>query len=182
MIECVGYEREDGLWDIEGHLTDVKAHSLTRPESGEEIEPGTPTHDMWMRFTIDMSFRIHRVEVAMDACRFPLCRESVPNHQKLEGLIIGRGFKKAVRHILGDIRGCTHLRELIGRMATTAFQATARARQLREGYNSKGRGLYLINTCSAYASDSPVVLERWPSLYSGPAAEIQSVNEPLKPS
>ena len=166
-IECVGYEREDGLWDVEGHLTDVKAYPVTRPESGKKIESGSPTHDMWMRLTIDLGFKILDVEVVMDSCRFPICREALPNFKKLEGVTISRGFNKIVKEVAGDVRGCTHMRELIGRMATTAFQATAFARQQRDGYNSEKLGRYLINTCGAYASDSPVARERWPSLYTG---------------
>ena len=29
-IECRGYEREDGLWDIEGHLVDTKTYADVR--------------------------------------------------------------------------------------------------------------------------------------------------------
>ena len=166
-IECVGYERENGLWDIEGHLTDVKSQQLLRPETGKTLEPGTPTHNMWMRLTIDINFMIHCVEVAMDAHRFSICPEIIPNFQKLIGLTISRGFTNAVKNVVGDIRGCTHLSELIGRMATTAYQSTNQARGDREGFNSEKRGRHLINTCRTYASDSPVVLERFPNLYSG---------------
>jgi hypothetical protein len=167
-IVCVGYEREDGLWDIEGNLTDVKTQPHARPESGRVIAPGTATHDMWMRLTIDIEMKIHRVEVVMDSCRFPFCRESISNFQKLVGLTIGRGFNKTVQKMVGDVHGCTHLRELIGRMATTAYQTTNVVRRERAGgYNSEVLGKNLVGTCSAYASDSPIVRERWPRLYTG---------------
>jgi len=48
-IECRGYEREDGLWDIEAHLTDTKTTPHTRREGGRERRPGEPVHDMWIR-------------------------------------------------------------------------------------------------------------------------------------
>ena len=166
-IECVGYEREDGLWDIEGRLTDVKTQLLMQPVTGKVVEPGTAIHDMKMRLTIDISFTIHHIEVAMDAYRFPVCTEILPNFQKLVGLTIGRGFKSAAKNLVGDVRGCTHLGELIGRMATTAYQATNQARGEREGFNSENRGRHLINTCRAYASDGQMVLERFPGLYTG---------------
>jgi hypothetical protein len=170
-IECVGYEREDGLWDIEGHITDVKQYVHARPESGNPVEPGVPIHDMWLRLTIDMSFKIVSVEAVMDTGRFAVCPDIVPNFRKLEGLTIGRGFNKAVQEIVGTVHGCTHMRELVGRMATTALQATNRARQQNDGYNSEKRGKQLIGTCYAYASDSPVVLQRWPNLYTGKAPQ-----------
>ena len=28
QIDCRGYQREDGLWDIEAHLTDVKSYEI----------------------------------------------------------------------------------------------------------------------------------------------------------
>jgi len=28
QIDCRGYRREDGLWNIEAHLTDVKSYEI----------------------------------------------------------------------------------------------------------------------------------------------------------
>ena len=73
--------------------------------------------------------------------------------------------------------GCTHLRELLQQMATTAFQTVgpARARsELPDGTGDEldtrisehfGGGERMLNTCLAYASDSPVVRRRWPHLF-----------------
>lgn len=164
-IECSGYEREDGLWDIDGHITDVKTKLLT--QTGRAVQPGEPVHEMWLRLTIDNSFTIRFVEVAMDAYRYPICTDVISNYQRLVGLTIGRGFGKAVKNVVGDVRGCTHLNELIGRMAGVALQATFMARGEREGFNSESLGRSLINACRTYASDSPVVLQRFPRLYTG---------------
>ncbi len=30
-IECRGYQREDGMWDIEGHLVDTKTYRPASP-------------------------------------------------------------------------------------------------------------------------------------------------------
>ena len=38
-IDCRGYWREDGLWDIEAHLTDVKSYPFANAWRGE-IGPG----------------------------------------------------------------------------------------------------------------------------------------------
>ena len=35
VIECRGYEREDGLWDIEGHLVDTKPYATTARDTGQ---------------------------------------------------------------------------------------------------------------------------------------------------
>ena len=52
QIECCGYRRADGLWEIEAHLTDVKTYAFDNQFRGH-VEPGDPLHDMWLRLTID---------------------------------------------------------------------------------------------------------------------------------
>ena len=54
-ISCIGYLREDGLWDIEGHLTDTKTYGFTNDHRGQ-VEAGNPVHDMWIRLTVDNDF------------------------------------------------------------------------------------------------------------------------------
>ena len=54
-IECKSYRRSDGLWDIEGHLTDVKAYPFLNDFRGE-VKAGEPLHDMWIRLTVDREF------------------------------------------------------------------------------------------------------------------------------
>ena len=44
-IECKGYEREDGLWDIEAHLVDTKTYSFENHDRGT-VASGKPVHDM----------------------------------------------------------------------------------------------------------------------------------------
>ncbi len=60
-IECRSYRRADGLWDIEGHLTDIKAYPFLNSFRGEVV-PGEPLHDMWIRLTVDGEFIIQKVE------------------------------------------------------------------------------------------------------------------------
>ena len=50
-ITVEGYKRADGLWDIEGHLTDSKSFDFTVSDG---MRPkGTPIHEMWLRITVD---------------------------------------------------------------------------------------------------------------------------------
>src|ERR1700737_3461062 len=93
QIECQGFQRTDGLWDIEAHMTDRKSYSFPSDERGE-VTAGTPIHDM--------------------------CPAITPNFQRLVGLRIGPGFNARVREQLGGTEGCTHLVELMGPLATTA--------------------------------------------------------------
>ncbi|MFQ5955759.1 MAG: DUF2889 domain-containing protein, partial [Kiloniellales bacterium] len=61
QIECRGYRRQDGLWDIEGHLTDEKSYAFHNQWRGE-IASGEPVHDMWLRLTVDDDLLIHEAE------------------------------------------------------------------------------------------------------------------------
>jgi hypothetical protein len=66
QIECQGYQREDGLWDIEGHLVDTKTEPFPVDSRGL-LPPGEPLHEMWLRVTLDDTFLIHEVEAVIDA-------------------------------------------------------------------------------------------------------------------
>ena len=174
-VECRGYLREDGLWDIEGHIVDTKTYAFHNRHRGE-IEAGEPVHDMWLRLTIDDSMRIREVEAATDHGPFRTCPAITANFKRLEGLTIGPGFRRAVRDRVGGLQGCTHLVELVGPVATTAFQTmTARrhahgaqeARAGAEGEPDESKRPRFLDTCHALASDGPVVKEQWPEFYTG---------------
>ena len=120
-IDCRGYRRADGLWDIEGHLTDTKSYPFVNSFRGE-IGPGAPIHDMWLRLTLDDELTVIKVGAATAAGPFAACPAITPAFAKLEGLTIGPGWRRAVQARLGGVQGCTHLVELLGPLATTAYQ------------------------------------------------------------
>ena len=60
-VTCEGFRRADGLWDIEGHMTDVKTYGFDNSWRGR-VEPGEPLHGMWLRLTIDEDFTIRAAE------------------------------------------------------------------------------------------------------------------------
>jgi len=66
-IECKGYEREDGLWDIEAQLVDTKSYVHSRRHGGRERKVGEPVHHMWLRLTIDLDMHIHDAEAVTDS-------------------------------------------------------------------------------------------------------------------
>ena len=174
-VECRGYLREDGLWDIEGHIVDTKTYPFHNRHRGE-VQAGEPVHDMRLRLTIDDSLRIHEVEAVTDHGPFRTCPAITANFKRLEGLTIGPGFRRAVRERVGGLQGCTHLVELVGPVATTAFQtmtARSRAKGTEEGQETEagtdGKPVRprFLDTCHALASDGPVVKEQWPEFYTG---------------
>ncbi len=120
-LEIDGYQREDGLYDIEGHLLDVKGFSF---DSYSHVIPaGTPIHQMSMRLVVDRDLVIRKAEASTDGCPYPgSCETITPRYSQLEGLRVGPGFNRLVKERLGGLRGCAHLTELIGVLATVAFQ------------------------------------------------------------
>jgi hypothetical protein len=167
-IECRGFKRVDGLWDIEGHMTDVKSYAFKNNWRGE-IAPGTPLHEMWIRITVDHTLTIQAIEAVTDYAPFRLCPDITPNFQRLQGLRIGPGFTSRVRELVGGIEGCTHLVELMGPIATTAFQTMSGSRDRKERDPSKPRRRPpMIDTCHAFASDGEVVRDGYPEFYTGP--------------
>jgi len=57
-IEMRGYRRDDGLFEIEGRVTDVKTESMKRLDGGREFLPGVPVHDMWVRLVVDEDLEV----------------------------------------------------------------------------------------------------------------------------
>ena len=167
-IECKGYEREDGLWDIEAHLVDTKTYAHTRRDGGRARQPGEPVHDMWLRLTIDLDMLIHDAEAVTDQGPYPHCGDITPNFKSLVGVKIGAGWRTEIAARVGGIKGCTHLVELLGPLGTTAFQATGRAREARTTGQAVTKKPYQLNACHVYSDDSAAVLERWPQVLHRP--------------
>lgn len=167
-IECTGYEREDGLWDIEAHLTDRKTMRHTRHHGGRERAPGEAIHDLWLRLTIDLDMKVHDIEAKTDEGPYPHCGDVTPHFKALIGLTIGPGWRREIAARVGGVKGCTHLVELLGPLGTTAFQATGRARAARDRDRPVTTKPYQIGSCHVYKEDSAAVLERWPQFYTGP--------------
>lgn len=168
LVECRGYRRDDGLWDIEGHLTDTKTFDIPgmdRP--GGKLAAGEPLHEMWVRLTVDLDLVIHDVAVVTEWGPYHGCESIAPAFQVLKGLQIRPGFNQRTKELLGRTRGCTHLVELLGPVATTAFQTIYGAREKARPAGSDGKRPGLIDSCHMYAADGALVKKRWPGWYTG---------------
>ncbi|MCC7273443.1 MAG: DUF2889 domain-containing protein [Alphaproteobacteria bacterium] len=173
-IECRGYRRDDGLWDIEGHLVDSKTYSFEMQSRGD-MPPGEAIHDMWIRLTVDDTLVVRGIEAVTDASPYAICPAITPNFQRVVGLSIKSGWTQEVRTLLGGVEGCTHLVELLGPVATTAYQTIipwlSRERRLA-GVPPRRPGH--LDSCHALRTDGPVVRDHWPAYYAGPSAERAS--------
>jgi len=162
-IELRGYRRADGLFDIEATLTDTKTYSFSNQDRGE-IRPGTPLHRMLARMTVDEDMVIRRFEAATEFGPYSVCPQAAPNFSALAGLTVGRGFLRAANERVGGIKGCTHLRELLGQMATVAFQTMFAVRQKKEAATAAQRPS-MLNSCLAYEDGGVVARRTWPEWY-----------------
>ncbi|HMA16590.1 MAG: DUF2889 domain-containing protein [Bacteroidota bacterium] len=161
-----GYRRADGLWDIEGRIVDTKTYPFANQDRGE-IPPGEALHDMSIRLTIDEDFKVHDIEAVTDFSPFTICPNVTPNFRRMIGTQIKSGWTLQVRKTLGGIEGCTHLVDLLVAMATVAFQTLYPVRAAKAAGRQPGERPGLLETCHAFATDSPIVKRSWPEFYTG---------------
>lgn len=76
-VECVGYRRSDGLWDIEGHLLDTRSEDMTFYD-GRTLKAGSALHEMRLCITLDRAFVIRAAEAATLHSPYPACPEIAP--------------------------------------------------------------------------------------------------------
>ncbi|WP_321912481.1 MULTISPECIES: DUF2889 domain-containing protein [unclassified Paraburkholderia] len=161
QIVCTGYVRDDGLYDIEARMTDTKGHDSAL--LFKDVPRGSPIHDMRFTITIDAHLVIRAAHAHTESAPTPWCSQINEAYAKLAGIAIGSGFMKEVKARLGGALGCTHLTELLGPMATTAFQTIM---GLQEGAHTslaaaaRGEGkplLPMLDACHAWRADGEVV-------------------------
>ena len=169
VIECRGYLRADGLWDVDGWLTDTKTYNFPNKDR-TEIKAGEALHGMGLRLTVDETMTIRDCVAVTDFSPFTLCNDITPNFKKLIGLKISQGLTQKVQERLGGVHGCTHLVELVKPVATTAFQTMVGRRMGRLNAALKACAIRkppILDTCHAWASDGPIVKREFPDHYVG---------------
>jgi hypothetical protein len=176
-VRCTGYAREDGLWEVEATLSDVRTYDLdtARARGAHERAAGDPIHLMSLRLTIDDSFEIVGAEAVSHQVPYGDCEQIGVSYARLVGLRIEAGFHRAVKARFRGALGCTHLTELLGPLATTAWQtirpAMERRRQLRgEPLRDDGPTPVLLDSCHALRRGGQPAIVRWGALAQAPEA------------
>jgi Protein of unknown function (DUF2889) len=165
-VRYEGYKRADGLWDIEAHLLDTKNHDYQLKTGVRRA--GQPIHDMWMRITIDRSLTILDALASSDAVPYPGgCESITPAYRKLIGLNLVRGFRKHTWEMLGGIRGCTHLTEMLAGLPTAAIQTFAG--EMKEERDD-GTKPFQLDQCHALETSTETVKLWYPKWFKGKAA------------
>jgi hypothetical protein len=160
-IELRGFKRADGLYDIEGHLVDTKPFDF---KLAAGLRPaGEAIHDMWLRITVDRELVIVDAAASTDAMPYVGdCDTIAPAYRKLIGLALLPGYNQRVKELLGGVRGCTHITELAGALATAAFQTLAGQR-----IRSADEKPFQLDKCHALESTAPAVARYYPKWYRG---------------
>jgi hypothetical protein len=164
-INCTGYAREDGLWDIEAHLVDTRPVSVTHPKYGVSKPAGFPLHEMKIRITIDNELLIHDAEAVTIHAPFDPCAVPAAIFPELKGLSFTKGWKKNLFELMGGTKGCTHLIELLGNLATLAYQTVASSDEYLAKIDSGEIRPFFIDSCHSYKESGPVVENLYPDLY-----------------
>ena len=167
-IYCNGFVRQDGLFDIEAELTDHKTYSFPSKFRGK-VSPDMPFHHMKVRLTITCDLVITEAEAITIAGPYAICPAANDVFANLVGIQIGPGWRRKVVAAIGGRQGCTHITELMGPVATIAYQTrygeeTRQTRLLREdSISSNNKEKYadprhqrshaLANSCIAYVVD-----------------------------
>lgn len=172
-IKCDGYEREDGLWDIEARMEDIKYYSFKNKFRGK-VAAGEALHEMYFRLTLDEDLTVQDVEAHIDHFPFAGCPDIAVDYKKLIGVRIGIGWRRAIKERLGGKLGCTHLTELLPVMATVSIQTMIpiimkRRRQAAGAEDAKAGETRppMLDSCHSWASDSPNIKEHAPEFYTG---------------
>ncbi len=168
-IDCSGYLREDGLWDIEAHLTDVRSYDCGYDSSHRNglIKAGEAVHDLWLRITTDLDFVIHDVCASSELTPFAICPQAAQEMRSLVGIQMGAGWMKQVRQRIGSRNSCTHLMDLLSQISATAYQTLHAALEERDAQQQSRDKPPILDTCIALSTEGEVVRKRWPEFYTG---------------
>jgi hypothetical protein len=163
-IEIEGFRRDDGLLELDACLRDVK--DLDYPIASGVRPAGDPVHEMRVRVTIDAAFNIVEAEACSDWVPYPGgCDTIGPVYRQLVGLNLVKGFRRTVGEMFADVRGCSHLTELLLSLPTAAIQTFATFRRDNE---DNGEKPFQLDRCHALDTGSDTVRRYYPKWYRAP--------------
>jgi hypothetical protein len=93
------------------------------------------------------------------------CETIAPAYKRLIGLNLAKIFGKTVRQLFGDVKGCTHLTEMLVGFPTAAIQTFAgEVPEERED----GRKPFQLDQCHALDTSGETVRKWYPKWYENP--------------
>lgn len=161
-VHYEGFEREDGLYEIEAALQDTKPMAFEIEGEGP-WQPHQPIHGMRLRVVIDLEFVVQAIEVAMDHAPHGECQSARDPMQRMVGCSMRRGWRQAISERLGKVHGCAHLRELLHNMGTVAIQTLAP--RMVQARKSDGSMPLPMGGCLAWDPAGPMVARIYPHFH-----------------
>ncbi len=155
QISCDAFEREDGLIELEGLLTDTKPAAV-RLITGKEVPPGEAIHQMRVRLTVDRDCLIREARAYSEVSPYPECPAIEVAYRKLVGLRIKPGFPQEVKRLFRGTGGCTHMTELIPSMATILFQVLWADSDFKVDGGATAGGRSPVGACHGLRPDGEV--------------------------
>ena len=148
---------------VEGSLRDERFRPIY-DHSGQRREEGL-IHHMIIRLVVGGApLRILDAEAEMPHVPLPLCETTRESVKKIIGIKIKSGFGEKVHKLIGGVKGCAHLTHLLIVMVQEALHGywthKMRKPQQPPGSLEEIEGLsYLLNSCSLWQKDGPIMQE-----------------------
>lgn len=180
MVDCAAFRRDDGLWDVDARLTDLKPFPHDDLARGPRA-PADPVHRMTLRLTVDASMTIVDAAAAMEDVPYPTCLAVPPRVGALAGMRLVGGWRDAVKARLPRLSACTHLVELIGPAATTLYQAMSHEAPRPDRPVTPmvaPTTPYFIGGCWSWRADGPAVAQFFPQFAQPAKPQPGPTNDP----
>lgn len=178
QIEVQVYARDDGLWEADATLRDLKSRDTEL--AGRTRAAGDPIHEMLLRVVVDTQLNI--VAAGSQTLWMPYpghCDAHGDAYARLAGLNLAQGFRAGLRERVGGVLGCTHVSELAQVLPTAVIQAMA-----GEVIDTRGHGdaqPFQIDRCHALRSDGDVVRAFYPRWHRSPSLSPTTPDSPRSP-
>jgi Protein of unknown function (DUF2889) len=158
------YHRNDGLWDVEARLSDIKTKDIKLAEEVRVM--GDPIHDMTVCLTINEQFDVLAAKANSNRVPYPgYCEAITPSYGQLVGLNLLKNFNREVRARLSKTSGCTHITELTAVMPTAAVQAFSGEVSRPQTLSKADAPPFYIDSCHALMRCGDAVKTYYPKWY-----------------
>ncbi|RMX08574.1 DUF2889 domain-containing protein [Corticibacter populi] len=180
-----GYQRDDGLWDIEAEMQDTKPFAFAL-NNGRELAPNEAIHHMHIRVTVDEQLVVRDIATVMGSFPHGQCAEADRHMRRMIGSTMGKGWRKSIDRHLGGVEGCTHMRELLYNMATAAFQTIAP--QVLARWHGADAGAQTLpppphlGACMTWDFNGPAVEQIYPMYFEWPLRQDNTAAPGTPPS
>jgi Protein of unknown function (DUF2889) len=155
QVDSTGYRRDDGLWEVEARMSDVKSHTMCHPAYGA-LPADEPYQAFLIRLVLDDALVLRDVRAEITTAPAGECRQIETAYAALAGLVLDRGVMRQARAAVGGTAGCTNLTELFGIAVVTALQMVG-GRQLGAPGDDGAALLRLRDGCHALRAEGEIL-------------------------